>query len=68
MSRYFNAKIEEYLEEFEEAENWNRRQIENLKEEIKEIENKIKDLEEKQHKTRYVIKMLFELKEIEENS
>jgi phage shock protein A len=68
MSRYFNAKIEEYLEEFEQNENWNRRQIEDLKEEIKQIENKITDLEEQQHKTRYVIKMLFELKEIEENS
>jgi len=68
MSRYFNAKIEEYLEEFEQNENWNRRKIEDLKEEIKQIENKITDLEDQQHKTRYVIKMLFELKEIEENS
>jgi polyhydroxyalkanoate synthesis regulator phasin len=68
MSRYFNAKIEEYLEEFEQNENYNRRKIEDLKEEIKQIENKITDLEDQQHKTRYVIKMLFELKEIEENS
>jgi len=68
MSRYFNAKIEEYLEEFEQNENYNRRKIEEFKEEIKQIENKIKDLEDKQHKTRYIIKMLFELKEIEENT
>lgn len=68
MSRYFTVKFEEYLEEFENSENFYRREIEKLKEQIKEIEKEISNFEIERDKAIYVIRMLWELQEINANS
>jgi hypothetical protein len=68
MSRYFRVKFEEYLEEFEQSENLHRSEIEKLKEKIKELQEEIKSCEIAREKSLYVIRMLWELQEIHENS
>jgi cell division septum initiation protein DivIVA len=68
MSRYFKVKFEEYLEEFENSETFYWREIEKVKEQIKDLQKEINNLEIQRDKVVYVIQMLFELQAINENS
>ncbi len=68
MSRYFKAKFEEYLQEYEQDANYCTRQIEELQNEIKDLEKQVENWKARRSETQNVCKMLWELYEINKNS